>query len=41
MLSTGRTWGQEYLDSFDSMSRPTLATKKFKFAVDVKLADAD
>jgi len=38
---TGRTWGQEYLDSFDSMSRPTLgAKKKFSFAVDVKLADA-
>jgi len=39
---TGRTWGQEYLDSFDSMSRPTLGnTKKFSFAVDVKLADAN
>lgn len=38
---TGRTWGQEYLDSYDSMSRPTLSTKKFTFAVDVKLADID
>lgn len=36
---TGRTWGQEYLDSYDPMSRPTLDTKKFSFAVDVKLAD--
>ena len=38
---TGRTWGQEYLDSFDSLSRPNLDTKKFSFAVDVKLADTD
>ncbi|MGZ5425098.1 MAG: hypothetical protein ACXWH4_11115 [Candidatus Aminicenantales bacterium] len=38
---TGRTWGQEYLDSFDSLSRPRLGdTKKFSFAVDVTLADA-
>lgn len=38
---TGRTWGQEYLDSYDSMSRPNLGdTKKFSFAVDVTLADA-
>ena len=37
---TGRTWGQEYLDSYDPMSRPTLGTKKFAFAIDVKLADA-
>ncbi len=35
---TGRTWGQEYLDSFDSLSRPNLDTKKFSFAVDVTLA---
>jgi hypothetical protein len=38
---TGRTWGQEYLDNYDPMSRPNLGnTKKFSFAVDVKLADA-
>lgn len=37
---TGRTWGQEYLDSFDSLSRPNLDTKKFSFAVDVTLAGA-
>ena len=38
---TGRTWSQESLDSFDSMSRPRLGdTKEFSFAVDVKLADA-
>lgn len=41
MSGTGRTWGQEYLDSYDSMSRPNLgSTKKFSFAVDVALADA-
>lgn len=38
---TGRTWGQEYLDNYDPMSRPTVGdTKKFAFAVDVKLAGA-
>jgi len=36
---TGRTWGQEFLDSFDTMSNPSPSTKKFSFAVDVKLAD--
>jgi len=40
LSGTGRTWGQEYLDSYDPMSRPTLGTKKFSFAVDVTLADA-
>jgi hypothetical protein len=35
---TGRTWGQEYLDSYDPMSRPTLDTKTFSFAIDLKLA---
>ncbi len=41
MSGTGRTWGQEYLDSFDSLSRPRLGDiKKFSFAVDVTLADA-
>jgi hypothetical protein len=35
---TGRTWGQEFLDTFDSLSRPSLDTKKFAVAVDVKLA---
>ena len=37
---TGRTWGQEFLDSFDSMSRPTMGTKTFAFTIDVRLADA-
>jgi hypothetical protein len=37
---TGRTWGQEFLDTFDSMSRPTVTTKGFSFAVTVALADA-
>ncbi|MBE3131180.1 MAG: hypothetical protein IMZ54_10775 [Acidobacteria bacterium] len=36
---TGRTWGQEFLDTFDSMSRPSIGTGKYSFAVDVKLAD--
>lgn len=36
---TGRTWGQEFLDAFDSMSRPSVSTKKHTFAVDVKLAE--
>lgn len=40
MSGTGRTWSQEYLDSFDPLSRPNLDTKKFSFTVDVKLADA-
>ena len=40
MSGTGRTWGQEFLDTFDSLSRPTMGTKKFSFAVDVRLADA-
>jgi hypothetical protein len=40
LSGTGRTWGQEYLDTYDPMSRPNLDTKKFSFAVDVTLADA-
>ncbi len=41
LSGTGRTWGQEYLDNYDPMSRPTVGdTKKFEFAVDVMLADA-
>jgi hypothetical protein len=39
MSGTGRTWGQEFLDTFDSMSRPNMNTKKFTFTVDLKLAD--
>lgn len=40
LSGTGRTWGQEYLDNYDPMSRPSADTKKFSFAVDVALADA-
>ena len=40
MSGTGRTWGQEFLDSFDSLSRPAETTKKFALTVDVRLADA-
>ena len=36
---SGVTWGQEYLDSFDSLSRPAKGTKKFSFAIDVRLAE--
>jgi hypothetical protein len=36
---TGRTWGQEFLDAFDSMSRPSIGTGKYSFAMDVKLAE--
>ena len=35
---TGRTWGQEFLDTFDSMSRPTMGTEKYAFSVDLTLA---
>jgi len=36
----GETWAQEYLNSFDSLSRPTTGTRRFSIAVDVRLADA-
>lgn len=39
MSGTGRTWGQEFLDSFDSMSRPSETTKRFALSIDVTLAD--
>ncbi|MGA2534047.1 MAG: hypothetical protein ABSG19_13545 [Candidatus Aminicenantales bacterium] len=35
---TGRTWGQEFLDTFDAMSRPTTGTEKYAYSVDLKLA---
>jgi hypothetical protein len=34
----GETRAQEFLSSFDAMSRPTLETKQYSFWVDVKLA---
>jgi hypothetical protein len=34
------TPAQEFLNMFDSMSRPSMGTKKYAFAVDVKLAGA-
>jgi len=37
---SGMTWAQEFLDTFDSLSRPTTGTKKFSFAVDVMLSEA-
>jgi len=38
---TGRTWSQEFLDTFDAMSRPSSSnTKRYSLSVDVKLADS-
>ncbi len=34
------TRAQEFLNSFDSMSRPSLETKKYSFRVDVRLAES-
>lgn len=39
LSGSGGTWAQEFLDAFDSMSRPSMGTKKYAFAVDVKLAE--
>lgn len=38
---SGGTWAQEFLYTFDSLSSPTTGTKKFSFAVDVRLAEAE
>jgi hypothetical protein len=40
LSGAGLTWAQEFLDTFDAMSRPTLGAKRFSFSVDVTLADA-
>jgi hypothetical protein len=40
LAGSGVTWAQEFLDTFDSMSRPTMGTKAFSFAVDVGLTEA-
>jgi hypothetical protein len=39
LSGAGLTWAQEFVDTFDSMSRPTLGGKNYSFAVDVTLAD--
>ena len=39
LADNGETRAQEFLNSFDSMSRPSLETKKYSFQVDVRLAD--
>jgi hypothetical protein len=39
LSGTGRTWSQEFLDTFDSMSRPSSGSKKYSFSVQVKLAE--
>jgi len=38
---TGRTWSQEFLDTFDSMSKPSSNAKKYSFSVEVKLAEPE
>jgi len=38
---TGRTWSQEFLDTFDSMSRPSSNAKKYSLSVEVKLAEPE
>lgn len=37
---TGRTWGQEFQDMFDPMSRQSSGGKRYAFTVDVRLAEA-
>ena len=39
LSGTGRTWSQEFLDTFDSMARPGAEATKYSFSVDVKLAE--
>jgi hypothetical protein len=38
LSGTGRTWSQEFLDTFDSMARPFSNAKRYSFSVDVWLA---
>ncbi len=38
LADNGETRAQEFLNSFDSMSRPSLETKKYAFRADVQLA---
>ena len=40
LTGTGRTWAQEFLDTFDIMARPASNSKKYGFMVDVKLAES-
>ncbi|MGD1010172.1 MAG: hypothetical protein ABR951_08500 [Candidatus Aminicenantales bacterium] len=41
LSGTGRTWSQEFLDTFDAMSRPTSSsTKRYSLPVDVNLAQS-
>ena len=39
LSGTGRTWSQEFLDTFDAMARPSSNAKKYSFSVDVALAE--
>ena len=41
LAGSGVTWAQEFLDTFDSLSRPTIGTKTFSFAVDLHLGEAE
>ncbi len=40
LSGSGETWAQEFLNAFDSLSRPSLGTKRFKVAIEVGLAEA-
>jgi hypothetical protein len=41
LAGSGITWAQEFLDAFDSLSRPTMGTKPLSFTVEVRLAEAE
>lgn len=40
LSGSGETWAQEFLNTFDSLSRPTMDTKRFKITIEVGLAEA-
>ena len=39
LSGTGRTWSQEFLDTFDAMARPSSGMKTYSLSVDVRLAE--
>jgi len=40
LSGSGETWAQEFLNTFDSLSRPSTGTKRFKVTIEVGLAEA-
>jgi len=40
LSGSGETWAQEFLNAFDSLSRPSMDTRRFKVAIEVELAEA-